>query len=248
MRIIAMALLLAVASVAGATDVTVCGQNLARGEVGDLVADLDCSGVVTSAGSVVMQAGSTLRLNGHSLVGGRAGVVGYPGNRGGPLTRVEGPGTITGMVNCAILIAGKLLVSDVTLTDSDCGIDTVYGFPLMLEDVVISNNDTNGIQYISRVGSGKIKAERLTITGNGGHAILTEGRVLLRDAEITGNGAAGVVSTRKGLVARDSTITGNGPGGAYDIGAYARPHLVATTCGHSVDLRNGGSFGICASD
>lgn len=245
MRAMAIALVLSLAGGAHAVDVTECGQFLRQGEVGELVGDLDCSGVEV-AGAVITQAGVTLRLNGHSIIGGTHGVTGYPGNRGGPLTRIEGPGTITGATRCGLSISGKVLVTGVTLSGNDCGLQAVYGFPATLEDVVISGNTGDGIGYISRVGSGKVKARNLTVTGNGGAGIRTEGTVLLRDSEVAENGEAGVVSTRKRLVAYATSLTGNGAAG--DVATYVRPKLVSSPCDHSVDLKGGGTFGLCALD
>ena len=63
---------------------------------------------------------------------------------------------------------------------------------------------------------------------------------------MTGNGAAGVVSTAKSIQVRNGTLTGNGSGG--DVASFRRSRLVDSTCDHSVDLRNGGSLGICSLD
>jgi hypothetical protein len=63
---------------------------------------------------------------------------------------------------------------------------------------------------------------------------------------VMGNGAAGVVSTAKSIQVRNGTLTGNGPGG--DVASFRRSRLVDSTCDHSVDLRNGGSLGICSLD
>ncbi len=244
-------LLLLVSSTAHAVDVTTCGQTVFPDEIGDLVADLDCTGAPTA--SVFLQAGAMLRMNGHALVGGLQGVATYPGKKGGPVTRIVGPGEIRDIVGspvtpgCAIFASNKVVVQDVDIHGNGCGIRAEYGFPLTLVDVSITGNSGDGIFYTSQVGNGRVDAERVDISGNGGVGIKVAGKITLKDATITGNGEAGVVSERKTIKGRNAIVTGNGPGG--DLAAYRRPRLIlVSACDHSVNLKAGGTFGICALD
>jgi hypothetical protein len=242
MRLVVLSLMLA--TVAHATDLTVCGQTLHGGEIGELVADLDCGGAPVVA--VTMQAGSTLHLNGHGLTGAAIGVGTDPGKKGGPVTRITGPGEITGMTSCAISSSNKVSLQSVDLHDNGCGIMSVYTFPITLEDVSITANTGDGITYLSTVGNGRIKGEHVTVSDNGGSGLRSSGKITLEDAVVTGNTTAGVVSTAKSIQVRNGTLTGNGSGG--DVASLRRSRLVDSTCDHSVDLRNGGSLGICALD
>ena len=193
-----------------------------------------------------MQAGATLHMNGHSLSGASIGVGTDPGKKGGPVTRIIGPGEITGMTSCAIFASNKISVEGVDLHDNGCGIMSVYTFPITLEDVSITANTGDGVNYISTVGNGRIKGQRVTVSGNGGTGLRSSGKITLEDAVVMGNGTAGVVSTFKSIQVRNGTLTGNGSGG--DVASFRRSRLVDATCDHSVDLRNGGSLGICALD
>lgn len=247
---IAVLLLLASAT-AGAVDVTTCGQTVLQGETGDLVADLDCTGF--GQASVFLQTGATLRMNGFSLIGGLQGIATYPGKKGGPVSYVVGPGAITGIASspvtpgCAIFASNKLSVEGVDIHGNDCGIRTFYGFKLTLTDVSITGNAGDGVFYTSLVGNGRIQAERVHISNNAGSGIVSAGKIDLRDATITGNGVAGVVSERKTIKGRNAIVTGNGPGG--DLAAYRKPRLILlSACDHSVNLKSGGTFGLCALD
>jgi hypothetical protein len=67
------------------------GQIVDAGQVGEVLADLDCT-ASTSSPAVTLEPGSTLHLNGHAVAGGHLGVLTDPGKKGGPLTRIQGPG------------------------------------------------------------------------------------------------------------------------------------------------------------
>src|SRR5262245_15049690 len=156
----ALVLVLLGSSTLQAADVTTCGQTLLAGEVGNLVADLDCTGIPAAA--VYMNAGATLEMNGHTLTGGVTGVATHPWQRGGPTTRIIGPGEITGMtgggpnVGCAIFTANKVVVQDVDMHDNGCGIRVQYTFPLTLVGVSITGNDGDGVSHGSTVGNGRL--------------------------------------------------------------------------------------------
>lgn len=250
MRAALLSVMLA-SSVLHAADVTTCGQTILGGEVGTLVTDLDCTGIPAAA--VYMYPGATLQMNGHTLTGGLSGVATYPGKRGGPTSRILGPGEITAMTGgspntgCAIFTANKVLVQDIDIHDNGCGIRVEYTFPLTLVDVRITDNDGDGVSHGSVVGNGRVDVRDSVISGNAGVGVVTPGRITLRESSVTDNGAAGVVSERRVVSGRNAVVTGNGAGG--DVAAYGRAKLVLTSaCDHSVDLKRGGTLGICAQD
>ena len=55
------------AASAGAVDVTACGQTVARGEVGVLLNDRDCSTPAPGPAAVTLQNRATLQMNGHRV-------------------------------------------------------------------------------------------------------------------------------------------------------------------------------------
>jgi hypothetical protein len=87
-----------IASLAMATDITTCGATIAAGDTGVLQADLDCS---TSPIGVLVLSGGVLDLNGHSIAGGdgtTATVLGARNSDGSGRAnfRIVGPGEIAG--------------------------------------------------------------------------------------------------------------------------------------------------------
>jgi hypothetical protein len=243
MRVVILSLMLS-SSAAYAVDISTCGQIIDAGQVGEVLADLDCTAFSNSP-AVTLEPGSTLYLNGHAVAGGHLGVLTDPGKKGGPLTRIQGPGEITGMTSCAIWTQNKLSVSDLDLHGNRCGIMTVYNYPLTLEDVSITDNGGDGISFVDVLGNGRVEGEGVTITGNAGDGILTTGKIRLVDAVVRDNAGAGLESLLKAIRVLRGTIVHNQDD---DIVSFRRSKLFESTCTHSRDLRNGGTFGICTLD
>src|SRR5262249_56647422 len=126
--------------------------------------------------------------------------------------------------------ARETSVQSVAMHDTGCGIMSVYTFPSTLEDVSIAANTGDGVNYVSTVGNGRIKGERVTVTDNGGVGLRSSGKITLEDAVVTGNVTAGVVSTAKSILVRNGTLTGNGSGGG--VAPVRRSRAVAPTCRH----------------
>jgi hypothetical protein len=242
MRVVILSVMLSTA--AYAVDISTCGQIVDAGQVGEVLADLDCTASPNSP-AVTLQPGSTLHLNGHAVASGHLGVLTDPAKKGGPLTRIQGPGEIRGMTSCAIWTQNKLSVADLDLHGNACGIRTVYNYPLTLEHVSITDNGGDGVSFVSVLGNGRVEGEEVIITGNGGDGILTTGKIRLVDAVVRDNGGAGLESFLKAIRVLRGTIVHNQDG---DIVSFRRSKLFESTCTHSRDLRNGGTFGICALD
>jgi hypothetical protein len=242
MRLVILSVMLS--SAAYAVDVATCGQMVLPGDVAQVVADLDCTGAPT-APAVTLEPGSTLLLDGHAVSGGQIGIETEPGKKGGPTTRIIGPGEITGMTGCAIWAQNRISVQNVDLHENGCGITVVYNYPLTLSQVSVTDNAGDGITYLSVLGNGRIDGDGVTITGNRGDGILTTGKVKLEDALVQDNGGVGVESILKSIRVLRGTLVHNTDG---DVVSFRRSKLVEATCGHSVDLRNGGTFAICTLD
>jgi hypothetical protein len=65
MRLVSPSLMLS--SAAYAVDISTCGQIVDAGQVGEVLADLDCTGSSNSS-AVTLEPGSMLHLNGHAVV------------------------------------------------------------------------------------------------------------------------------------------------------------------------------------
>jgi hypothetical protein len=258
--LVATILLLAGAAMAAVeVDVTACDQEVPRGAVGTLQADLvcptqdhcegnpldlcttnaDCPGMAPCEKpyAVELGTGATLRLNGHSITGGAYGVLCE--------TRcsVEGPGDISGASFSAVITylgQYRLTLSNLSIHDNSSGI--VQAGTVKLTDVDISNNQLRAIGR-ARV----VKGTNVTANGNGLQAILAD-RVRLQSLTATGNGDVGVIGST-GVALENSTVTGNQAGGdGVDILSGRRPRLVNTTCGRSGNMDDGAPWGVCTLD
>jgi hypothetical protein len=191
------ALALAWVATAHATDVTTCGTTVASGDTGVLQADLSCP---NDFFGVRLLKGSTLQLNGHSIVGGLgtfATVLGVAGvndeapDEGGPgRFTIVGPGEIAGPgpdVNnfvstsaCVTLQNGRATITSPTgvIDIHGCNFGIV-GYILQYNDnkaratidhVIVHDNSQSGIELR------KFTASQVTAYGNhdaGIHAIST---------------------------------------------------------------------------
>ena len=247
-------------AIAAATDVTTCGQEVAPGDIGVLVADLDCSAATDVLAAVLIRDRATLELNGHTVTApaGADGVVTDQSHHGA----IKGPGTIRGGLTNVMSGYGTLSLSDVTLEGASEG--AVQSQPGSL---VVTNVSVTSLGF--GVSARKIVASHLTVATVQHDCILGN---ILRGSDITVSGCATGVSlsgsarvTRLdardnvtvGITARavrleDSVVTGNRFLGApLDILTRRRPLLVNTSCDVSkqlVDGQIGATWGVCASD
>jgi len=246
-----MCVWLAFGAVALATDITTCYQTIVAGDVGVLQVDLDCSQVAGYGPNIGLHPAARLQLNGHRLLGGRIGVGTYAGR--GRRATIDGPGEISGMTGgeqggsvygCGIAAENSVLVRNVQVHDNRCGIVSVYTHRVDLEDVSVTNNVDDGITYYSDTRHKRVSVERVTVTGNGGAGIRAPRTLSLKEATVTGNGGGGAIAGLR-VGANYSALTGNGVSG--DV-ATRRASLRNTTCEHSVDLKTGGTLGLCSLD
>jgi hypothetical protein len=122
---------------------------------------------------------------------------------------------------------------------------TVSNYPVALEHVSITDNGGDGIGFVSVLGNGRVEGEEVIITGKEGDGILTTGKIRLVDAVVRDNGGVGLESLLKAIRVLRGTIVHNHDD---DIVSFRRSKLFESTCTHSRDLRNGGTFGICTLD
>ena len=232
-----------------AIDITACGQTVPDAGSAILAADITCPG---SGPAITLGRRARLRLDGHTVTGGTAGVECLGA------CRVTGPGALTGALS---------------------GIQTSAGGHVVVKQVDVSGNAEYGIQVLSdpadQPGRGRLTAVDVTANGNGeagvvafpylrGRNITANGNAAhgvstcvfsVKNLQATSNGEQGIVGCGGKLVA--STITGNDAAGAgTDVLTVAAPKLSATTCGKSAMLLGfnagepivGATWGVCASD
>jgi hypothetical protein len=252
-------LLIALGRDAAAVDVTACKQVIGRGEVGELVGDLDCptdlpSGSLAELSAVYLEPGARLRLNGFTLSGLDFGV-----GCGGRCT-IEGPGTIQGFPlgvvsygatrvedvvfrengQSAIHLLGRgtLRATDVDIFDAD-GLVAIIAHRVRAERLAIADC-WYGISAVALSGSD------ITVSGCGQRAI---GGGSVRASRLTVTDNAGVGLWAERVVLSDSVLTGNDSLGAgVDLRSDRFPRLQNTACGRSERNETGQSFGVCAND
>lgn len=217
--------LLLAASPAMAVDVTTCGHVITRGELGTLVADLDCGGPGVRG---VVMGGGTLELNGFTIRGAGRGVGIECVTQDGtprPTCTVRGPGLVTGFeigingAGCTVSAAG------LTIRGNESGIALPLAGDLEATDLVVTENGV-GIWAQGVRGSG------LVVSGNTGDGVNANRRLRVRSLTAIGNGAAGVRARQGRLV--DSRVVGSG---GFDVLASGRLRLVRTACENSGRVR-----------
>jgi hypothetical protein len=229
---------LATGLVAGATDITTCGQTVASKDTGILVADLTCP---SSAVGVFLQDKATLDLGGHTLTGGEVQCL-------SSCTIVDG--TVAQVNPFAAVFVGtgpnnhsKFVAKDLTVRDSGEGIETQVR-KLYLTNVNASNNVNAGIFTIA---AKTLRGTNVTVNDNGGTGIsfgnaFSGAALKITGLTATGNGQSGLINNGKRTVLINSTLTGNqfgpfpGDPTLVDIATANNtrcPKLVNTVCDHS---------------
>jgi hypothetical protein len=223
---------LAQVGTSGATDITSCGETVAAGDTGDLQADLDCGTDFYFFG-VRLLANSTLRLNGHSIVGGPntfATVLGVtyaddeePDEAGRGKFMIVGPGEIAGAGAdpqsyattraCVTLQNGRATLTSPTgvIDIHGCNFG-VAGYILeystnrarvTLDHVVVHDNSQEGVTVR------KITASHVTAYGNHESGLTASSTLIVDDVDshdnVHGNGLYGARTVKGSNV----TVTGN---------------------------------------
>jgi hypothetical protein len=240
---------------AHAVDVTSCGQVVPAGEVGNLVADLDCAGTPVA---VVLARNAGLEMGGFRLSGGFPGGNGVACEAGACL--VNGPGRISGFDFGVTTMSGsarRLSVSGVDFDGNSWGIrhegrgltsvtdvtirDCLNGAGVLVWRLRATNvrveRCINGFSVVTSV-----KGENVAATDNGNAGIAAGGQAALRGVTARGN-QIGINARLMRLT--DSDSTGNP---FADLLSGGRPRLTNTTCGTSRNYNTGDTFGICQDD
>lgn len=208
---IAAALLLT-ATVAGAVDVTFCGQTLPVGATGELVTDLDCS-LAYGSYAVVLSKGAKLRLNGFTLSSSANGV--HCLGR----CKVFGPGTIartepscdetSAIDTYGVFADDKVKLTDVILTS--WGYATWASGRLRAAGVTVSGHCLGLAGNVAR-----ITVRDSTITDNFGFGVAGAGPVTVSGSDVTGNFIDIVALKRLRVQNSTCATTGGGPGSPPD--------------------------------
>ena len=179
--------ILAAGSTAGAVAVavTTCGQTVSG--VGQLIANLDCTG--SSEPGVRLQDASILDLAGHTLSGGNGDGVSCEGRCA--VTSTKDAGMVTGF-------AGDGIVSrSATFEDGQVRVD----------DLTVADNGGYGIRVDMPAGS--VAVRHSTVSDNGAIGVYSPGRLRVATTTVSGNASVGVFGGGQVDVLR-SLVTLNG--------------------------------------
>jgi len=219
-------LLLGLAVVARAIDITACGQTVPSGETGVQQADLSFCGT-----GVWLGENATLEMNGHVISDGQFGV-----RSGARRFHIVGPGEITRTEYGVSQVADRLRVSTIdglNIHDNeDWGIQ--LGGNLALTNSTVNANgfgEPPGQSY--GVSANAVRATNVTVTGNAGVGVFSYRAPKFTNSAITGN---------------------NGFDLGIDVWCPHRPRLIGTTCGKSAGRHEattgppGDPWDVCAND
>jgi hypothetical protein len=242
-------------------DPSSCDLTIERGDPGNLLGDLDCSGTGANGGLRLLP-GAVLNLNGHRITNDLHGIVCEVSVSPSRICTINGPGEVTGAYN-GIAVVSQARIRDLTIFGNVTGIWKPYGnianaARLDLTNVVIRDNSGDGVR-----GGGAIRATDSTVRDNGGVGLESFGPSRIVRTAISGNGGAGIVTgiynefdgryvySRRALSLTDSDVSGNGlSDAAADLVAAKRPRLRRSTCGTSADPTTVGSpaWGVCSGE
>ena len=261
-------MVLALAGLASAVDVTTCPATVPAYTTGIVQADLTCTNA-TSSGYIELQRGAVLNLNGHTLTftpdDPAAALVFCDSN-----CAVQGPGILTasalGWASIWVGAEGMLVVRDLTIEGMVHGIVDNNG------RVIVTNTSISAQQWgIAAAKKAVLDGVTVAVTAPGGYCIgataeirsavvgqnvtLTScvdgiwasGKVRLTNLTANNNSGVGVYSAKR-LVLKDSSVTGSG---IVDLLSGRRPVLLNTTCGTSRQDTFDPvppTWGVCAND
>ncbi len=259
--LVLIAVLQGIAGHASAADVTACGQLVARGDVGVLQVDLDCTGgprvcvnstltpcetaddcndpvaarLCASLG-VVVGKGATLNLNGHSIAAdGQTGYGVWCAEPNGRQTGNSVPCTVYGPGDVG---GGALGIGSSKLTIHDVSVHGARIEGIFGADGVNAAHVT--VDHVGEVGGGyagiytakRLQALNLTVNDNTGIGILAGS---VRGTTVTANGNSGPgVQTYGQITVTGLTAQNNGEAGVYSYGGGKLVDSVVT--GNPYDL------------
>ncbi len=205
------------------TYITACGTVIRAPGVYELAADLSCGG---GTGVDIEASGVTLRFAGHTVRAGASVVLGASVAVSNDL--VQGPGTITGSANSALVFirSSTSTATGLTFTGSRIGVATVGPFDGTASGNVISNNTfrsgDGGIQLLGNTGT--------VVSGNDASNLNVEGILIGGDPSI------GQVTS--GNDVHGNTTNNNGTFGIH-VGTGGTSNTISgntATANHAVDL------------
>lgn len=254
-------LMLSAPSVAGAFDVTACGQTIPVGTVGRLVADLTCDpGVGIGPAAVLLSPGSTLDLAGYTLNPGSMNTGVRNARPTGARVRVIGPGVITGGAHGIEIVGSpQLRLTNLTIADNAVG---VVGRRVAITNVTMTGNTVSALQGSvvdadglvvdanpgQGIGAGRIHGRDVTVRDNGTWGIYASDRAVFESLTASGNGLVGLRCDRCRPRLKASTLTGNDITEiGIDLQSPQKPRLKNTACGKSLGLGTG-PWGVCVDD
>jgi hypothetical protein len=228
---------------ARAVDVTLCDQVVPAGQVGDVVADLDCQSNAFGA-AVHLDQNATLRLNGHRIAGptGGGNVIEIPLSG-----RIEGPGEIAGP---AVDALGACVSADgamLTVNGGDPGID-IHGCQAGI-NVVNGKAKLANVSLHDNVGPGafalRLQATNVSATRNGAQGLNADN---LKAVNVTasGNGLFGFGGRR--VLVLGGTADGNGRFGISSLDGHVTAHDLTITASGEVGVLGGGTTKIVLKD
>jgi hypothetical protein len=197
-RSLALAALSVWVRTASAYDVTVCGQTVPAGTVGQLQADLACSPSTDDGGIVILAPGATLAMNGHTISQPPGPFYGI-----GVLClskcTVTGPGEITG--NLIAVLGPNVIASDLDIHDAEAGLLIVRSFAeqTRLGKVTATNVSILRTEFVG------LYAKKASLTGVTSSENALTG---IQAARLTGTNLTTNDNERGGIVAASATVDG----------------------------------------
>jgi hypothetical protein len=259
---LAFGMILTLAPVTEAVDLSSCDSEVPAGQLGVLTADLDCS-LNTAEGSYGVELGrnATLDMQGHTITGSQWAVY-CPGPGRCTVTSTTGtPGTLTGAEAGIWSPTSKVEASHVQIIANQYGIsnnpkttlaDVTFmdnGFALTTRSLKAANVTVMGHcdrGYCMDLGKGSIDGLVTADTGASATVLQVSAKIKVNNATMTGSpGQVAILAS--GIRISNSGVTGHG----IDLASRSL-RILNVTCDHSRRFGKDGSvignWGVCASD
>jgi hypothetical protein len=212
------------------------------GQVGEVVADLDCQSNAFAA-AVHLDQNAKLRLNGHRIVGptGGGNVIEIPLSG-----RIEGPGEIAGgagALGACVSADGAML----TVDGGDPGID-IHGCQAGI-NVVNGKAKLTNVSLHNNVGPGafalRLQATNVSATGNGAQGLNADN---LKAVNVTASGNTLFGLGGRRVLVLGGTLNGNGRFGISSLDGHVTAHDLTITASGEVGVLGGGKTKIVLKD
>jgi hypothetical protein len=260
---LALGMILTLAPVAEAIDISSCDSEVSAGQVGVLTGDLDCSWDVEE-GSYGVELGrnATLDMQGHTITGPQWAVsCPGPGGKCTVTSTTGAPGTLIGAEAGIWSPTSKVVASHVQIIANEYGIsnnpkttlaDVTFmdnGFALTARslkatDVTVTGHCNRG--YCMDLGKGTIDGLVTADTGESATVLQVSGKMKVSNATMSGSPGQ-VAIFASGVRITNSDVHGHG----IDLAARSL-RVQNVTCDHSRRFgKDGfviGNWGVCAGD